>query len=133
MVTFLFRNLETILSGIVIPALAVFILLAFRWGKGYYSSGLDIIAGIAGLDFGLLALSSVLKEALSPPFKDAAALLFITFGLMGMLFFVALLPVERALTRYGAQSMSTELGCHGDGRGLGTSESGSCFAGRDGA
>lgn len=110
MLEFVINNLNVILAGIVIPGLVFVICMAFRFGKGYYSSGLDAIAGLSGLDFGFIGLADVLRQALSRPFREPAELVFLALGLLGMLFFVLLLPTEKALSRYNAQRMASEEG-----------------------
>jgi len=108
---FLFSNLKPILAGIVVPGLVLFIFIGFRGWKRNYSSGLDAIAGLSGLDFGLVGLTELLRQALSQPFRESAELVFVTLGLLGMLFFVVLLPAEEALSRYSAHIIAMESGC----------------------
>lgn len=96
----LIDNLGPILAGIVIPGLVISIFMALRFAQGHYTSGLDAIAGLSGLDFGLIGLANVFRRSLSLPFREPAELIFVTLGLLGILIFALLLPMERALSRY---------------------------------
>lgn len=110
MYQFLIANFSSILAGIVIPVLVSAIFMAFRFGRGYYSSGLDGIAGLSSLDLGMIGLAEVLRRLLSSPFRQSPELVFLSLGLLGMLLFVVLLPMERALTRYNAYVTARDQG-----------------------
>jgi hypothetical protein len=109
---FVLDNLVAILSGIVVPGVVfvVFLLCRYRVASGRYNSGLDAIAGLSGLDFGLIGLASVFRKSLSRPFQEAAELIFLVLGFSGLALFLFLLPTETALSNYNAQAISAQRG-----------------------
>lgn len=107
---FFLRNLGPLLAGIVIPGLVLAVLLAIRCSRGYYSAGLDVVGGLSGFDFGLLGLADLLRQRLSTPLREFAPILFVSLGLIALLSFVLLLPVEAALSRYTSSQAANTAG-----------------------
>jgi hypothetical protein len=105
---FVLDNLVAILSGIVVPGVVfvVFLLCRLRFSGGRYNSGLDAIAGLSSLDFGLIGLANVLRKTLSKPFQEATELIFLLLALIGVVLFLCLLPTETALSNYYAQTIA---------------------------
>src|SRR5215475_8808280 len=93
-------HLRIVLATLVIPVLAFLIFIGVRLGRGYYTAGLDALAGLVSVDLGLYGAVEEFEGLLSGPFHRLEGLIFVSLGLLGIVFFTFLSPLEGILVEH---------------------------------
>lgn len=99
------QHIGVVLAAVVVPVLTFLVFIGIRAGRGHYTAGLDALAGIAGVDLGFLGIADAFKGRLAGPLEGLEVLAFIILGLLGIVMFAFLSPVERVLVEYTAHEM----------------------------